>query len=84
MSIGRPVVATKVGGVEDWLIDGVNGYLVEPHQPAQLASKILLLLENPKQTTTMAQAAQNSAQAFSIESMTANIEKIIVKTIQSS
>ena len=47
MAAGRPVVATRIGGVPDLVEDGVNGYLVEPGQPAAIAEALLALLEDP-------------------------------------
>ena len=37
---GVPVIATKAGGLEDVVEDGVSGLLVEPSQPAALARAI--------------------------------------------
>ena len=37
MWLSRPVIASRVGGVTDWLEDGVTGRLVTPNRPAALA-----------------------------------------------
>lgn len=47
MSCKVPVVASKVGGIPEVLIDGEGGYLVEPGDEKALSEKILLLLRNP-------------------------------------
>jgi glycosyltransferase involved in cell wall biosynthesis len=44
MSVGRPVVATKVGFIEEHIIDGANGFLVSKGDSKEIADKILLLL----------------------------------------
>jgi glycosyltransferase involved in cell wall biosynthesis len=41
---GVPVVATAVGGTPEAVADGLDGYLVPPGDPAQLAGRILELL----------------------------------------
>ncbi|MEE9346492.1 MAG: glycosyltransferase family 4 protein [Methylococcales bacterium] len=46
MSAGLPIVSTPVGGIPDAVIDGENGYLIEPGDFKALASKILLLSED--------------------------------------
>ena len=40
LACGRPVVATKVGGLVDLIRDGVNGYLADPESPESLAACI--------------------------------------------
>ncbi|HZW55668.1 MAG TPA: glycosyltransferase family 4 protein [Nitrososphaerales archaeon] len=47
MVSGKPVVATRVGAVPEAVEDGVSGFLVEPGKPADLANRILQILENP-------------------------------------
>ena len=38
-----PVIGSRVGGIPDIIKDGVNGLLVEPQNPVDLAEKILRL-----------------------------------------
>jgi glycosyltransferase involved in cell wall biosynthesis len=41
---GRPVVATSTGGIPEWLLDGVNGYLVAPNDEQALGERLAELL----------------------------------------
>lgn len=47
MSCELPVVATAVGGNPEVVLDGETGFLVPAQNPASMAEKIGLLLENP-------------------------------------
>ena len=47
MACGVPVVATRVSGIPELISDGVDGLLVEPHRPDQLAGAIARLLDDP-------------------------------------
>jgi glycosyltransferase involved in cell wall biosynthesis len=47
MAAGKPVIASRLGGLPFTVTDGVTGILVEPGDPADLAAKIELLLDNP-------------------------------------
>ena len=41
---GRPVIAGRSGGVADAVVDGVTGYLVNPENPYEIASRLMQLL----------------------------------------
>jgi GT2 family glycosyltransferase/glycosyltransferase involved in cell wall biosynthesis len=40
MGLGKAVISTDVGGVREWLRDGMNGFLVEKENPAALAKAL--------------------------------------------
>jgi starch synthase len=45
---GLPLVATRLGGIPEVVQDGGNGLLLDnPHDPEELAGKIITLLEDP-------------------------------------
>lgn len=46
MSRMTPVIAAKVGGLKEIVVDGVNGLFFEPGDVAGLAEKMCLLLDN--------------------------------------
>ncbi|MGA7098031.1 MAG: glycosyltransferase [Acidimicrobiia bacterium] len=48
LALGRPVVATDVGGVPSVVIDGVTGRLVPPRDPAALAGAMVEALDTPQ------------------------------------
>lgn len=45
-SVGKTVIGTAVDGTPEIIRDGVDGYLVEPRNPMQLAEKMNELIEN--------------------------------------
>lgn len=53
LSIGRPVLATRCGGAEMQIQEGVNGWFVEPNNIKALHDKILDIIHNKKQITTI-------------------------------
>jgi glycosyltransferase involved in cell wall biosynthesis len=48
MALGRPVIATRVGGVYQVVTDNETGLLVPPSDSVRLAERIAELLDNPK------------------------------------
>jgi glycogen(starch) synthase len=61
--MGRPVVATRSGGLPEVVIDGRTGLIVERDDSAGLAAAIASLLDHPDVAAAMGQAARNRAQA---------------------
>jgi phosphatidylinositol alpha-1,6-mannosyltransferase len=43
---GKPVVGGRSGGIGDAVVEGVTGFLVDPHDPADLANALVRLLED--------------------------------------
>lgn len=62
MDAGKPVVATRVGGVPDLVEDGVNGLLVEPRDPEALAAAVTQLLDEPERARRMGAAGRDRRQ----------------------
>lgn len=58
MSLGRPIVATDVGGVGEAIEDGVTGRLVPPHDEARLAGAVLDLITDPARARRLGEAAR--------------------------
>lgn len=63
MACGLPIVATKVGGLPDLVADNVNGVLVEPGRPDQLASALhKLAMDND-----LCHSMQSKSHQFALE-----------------
>lgn len=60
MSCGIPIVATSVGGIPEIVQDGVNGLLVPPKQPEELAEAILKLVKDGKLRCKLGAAARGT------------------------
>jgi glycosyltransferase involved in cell wall biosynthesis len=58
MAAGRPLIASRVGGLPDIVEDGVTGLLVPPADPAALAAAIKSLLDEPERAELMGRAAR--------------------------
>ena len=67
MSVGRPVIASDVGGISDWLEDGKSGFLVQPGDVQAFVEKIDTLLSDTKLLEKMSQEAVHQSEKFSIQ-----------------
>lgn len=69
-SAGKPIVASRVGGIPEVVADGENGLLVPPEDPAALAQAIRYLMTHSATAQQFGlQARQRFEQAFSIDTM---------------
>jgi glycosyltransferase involved in cell wall biosynthesis len=60
---GKPVVATRVGGLGDIVDDGRSGLLVPPEDPAALGEAIVKILKDPVTAASMGQHAKMLAES---------------------
>jgi glycosyltransferase involved in cell wall biosynthesis len=71
MSVARPVIATRVGGVPEAVEDGKTGILVPPDRPFEVAAALLSLARDPARAKQLGWAGRARQQrSFSIEAMT--------------
>jgi glycosyltransferase involved in cell wall biosynthesis len=61
MLCGKPIVAAKAGGVMELLEHGLNGFLVTPGKPQELAQVIITCLHETEITATIANNARTTA-----------------------
>ncbi len=68
MLCGKPVIAAKAGGAMEIVEHGINGFLVTPNQPQELAEVITKCVQEMEATKTIAKNARMNAIArFDVE-----------------
>jgi glycosyltransferase involved in cell wall biosynthesis len=67
LELGLPAVAFRVGGIPDWLRDGVNGHLAESLTSAALARAIAACLQDPAHLRDLRAGAVAVAAEFSLK-----------------
>jgi glycogen synthase len=83
MACEAPVVASAVGGILEVVVDGETGRLVPPARPAELASAIRLLLEDPARARAMGQAGRRRVEdTFAWSSVAAQTEAVYAAAIE--
>ncbi|HZS36400.1 MAG TPA: glycosyltransferase [Polyangia bacterium] len=77
MCAARPVVATRVGGCPELLIDGENGFLVEPRRPDELARAIERVLGDPDRGRALGRRGRARVERdYSLDRMTETMDNI--------
>ena len=68
--MGKPVIASRVGGLPECVQDTKTGFLVDPSDDQAFVNAVLQLCRNPQQRITMAQCAQEWVRSkFTIETV---------------
>ena len=77
VQLGRPVVATAVGGIPEMLVDGVSGWLVQPGVPGALAGALDAALADPGRAAARADAARaDMARRYRPDALVAAVEAV--------
>ncbi len=75
----RPVVASRVGGIPDWLADGVSGFLVDSESPDEFAQKMkLLILERTMSIAFGKKGRQLAEKQFSFEQYILRLQELLM------
>jgi glycosyltransferase involved in cell wall biosynthesis len=62
MAAGRPIVATRLGGIEELVCDGETALLCEPGSSASLTAAIMRLMDEPDLAQRLATAARRDVE----------------------
>jgi glycosyltransferase involved in cell wall biosynthesis len=65
MASSLPVVASSVGGIPGMIADGVDGILVRPENPKEIADAVNRLVDDPMLSNRMSRAAFEKAGRYS-------------------
>lgn len=63
MAAGRPVVASRIGGIPETVEDGVEGIIVTPGNVSELAEALITLAQNPSLRQSMGLAGRDKVLA---------------------
>ena len=53
MAMGRPIITTNSQGCRETVLNGINGFLVQPRNAEELAEKIIWMIENEEKVEEM-------------------------------
>ena len=84
MAAGVPCVASKIGGIENLIEDGVSGLLVDPGDDDGLANAINFVLKHGEAVENFKEKAKKRIiENFNIDDMVSRIEETYGKSLQS-
>lgn len=81
MAAGKPVVASRVGGIPEYVEDGVTGVLVPPADAPALVDAIVTLLEDRPRLAELGRRGRDRAAAlFDVRRTNAALEQLFRET----
>lgn len=76
MAVGRPIVATRAGGIPYLVDDDVTGHVVEIGDVTALAARLEALLSDSDRRAAMGAAARQKAASFRVEVVAGKVKKL--------
>jgi len=83
MGARLPIIATNISGNKDVVVDGKNGYLVEPGDHERMADRAILLLSNQNMMEEFGIRSRNIAEQYSWERITKRYLDVYMELIES-
>lgn len=77
LSCKVPSVITNTCGCTDIVVDGVNGFIVEPKDPENLAERILKAISDPNKLALMKQMADSTVKDLTMDNVYAKLKSLI-------
>ena len=74
--MGRPIIASRIGGLIDIVVDGQTGLLVPPGDPQALREAIQGLLDDRERRECMKMVARQRVVEFQAKSVVPRIEQV--------
>jgi glycosyltransferase involved in cell wall biosynthesis len=82
MAMGRPIVASRIGGLPDIVADGETGFLVPPGDWRLLRESIQRLLDDPVLRERMGTMAKQRVVEFKASTVVPRIEQVYQEVLQ--
>lgn len=74
LACGLPLLTTNANGASDFVIEGSNGFVVEPGDEAALAERMRWFIEHPRELEAMKSAAVESARKITWEAYNVRVK----------
>jgi glycosyltransferase involved in cell wall biosynthesis len=81
MTLGRPVVVTRVGGLKELVEDGKQGLVVEPGNPEAFADAIIRLIRDTALRQRLGEAGRLVAARFDIRNAVRRHEEVYTELL---
>ncbi len=82
MAVGRPVIAARIGGPAETIVDGETGVLVNPYDVRQIANGISQLLENKDSVKVGLNCRKRVEDHYTFDRFLSNVEVVLSRVVE--
>ena len=82
MACGLPVISTNIRGLDEIIIEGRNGFLINPKSPEEIAHKVEYILDNPLIFESFSQNNKNRAKKYEWKMVINKLDEIYKKALE--
>ena len=83
MALGKPIIASNLGGLADQIVDGSTGFLVPAGDPVSIADAVRVMCDDPELRDRMGAAARERAvNLFNADNHLASLTDIFNEVVQ--
>ncbi|MED5580162.1 MAG: glycosyltransferase family 4 protein [Nitrospinota bacterium] len=79
---GKPVIGGFSGGSPEAVLDGENGFLVNPENPDEIASAVLKIFNSPSLSDSMGEKGKELARESNWSNVVKNYEKLLLQIVK--
>lgn len=81
MSMGKPIIGSRIGGLSDIVVDNETGLLVTPGDSQELQTAIHCLLNDPQRREQMGHCARQHASVWQAQTVITKIEQVYLEVL---
>jgi len=79
---GKPVVASRSGGIEDAIVEGVTGFLIDPLSPDEIAQALIRILSDADLAASLGkQGRERVVREFSWRRVADQIRRVLAEVV---
>jgi len=80
LAMGKPIVASRVSGVREVIVDGHDGLLVDPDKPEEWVDAVEAVLDSRKLQTKLSTNAQKCVEKYDWKALAFQLEDVLLKS----
>lgn len=84
MTMGKALIASRIGGLTDLVDDGATGFLIPPNDPTALCAAMQVLIDDPALRARMGAAAQRKVVDFQATTVITKLEHLYARLLHKS